>query len=41
MIHKNGIKVGEGELEWCEDCHGGEVELCEATCSQWQGKESF
>jgi hypothetical protein len=33
QTHQNIIKVGDGELAYCTDCHGGEVELWEATCS--------
>ncbi len=30
--HKNVRLIGEGELAYCDDCHGGEVELWEASC---------
>lgn len=39
--HKNIEKVGEGELLWCKDCNGGEIDLWDASCGQRQGKESF
>lgn len=32
--HKNIVKVGEGELAFCEDCKGGEIDLWEASCDE-------
>lgn len=34
--HKNIERIGDGELAWCADCKGGEIELYEQTCEQRQ-----
>lgn len=41
QTHTNVEKVGEDELLYCNDCHGGEVELWEATCSARQGRSEI
>lgn len=36
QTHKGVVKVGEGELAYCEDCHGGEVDLWEHSCDEFK-----
>lgn len=41
QTHINVEKVGDGELLYCKDCHGGEVELWDATCRARQGLDTI
>lgn len=36
QTHKGVVKVGEGELAYCEHCHGGEVDLWEHSCDEFK-----
>lgn len=36
--HKRVVRIGEGQLAYCEDCCGGEIELYEQSCAERQAE---